>query len=253
MKVKSLDKKLKNFISLSALIIIFFLIILIGFSYIYRYSTIATYNYLLIIMISVTILLTLIFVLSVISVFYTYLNKRVKPLFKGFVKIGLNIILPLVSSIMGILNINKDNIRSFYISVNNIIVQSGNYKYSPAEILVLLPHCLQDSLCEYKITNDIGNCRRCGNCCIGDIAEISKELGVFTAVATGGTVARKIVLNRRPKIILSVACERDLLSGIIEVRNIPVIGLINDRPNGPCYNTSIDAGVFKEKLKSILY
>lgn len=250
--MKFLDNKLKNFIGLSGLIISFFFLILLFFNYIYRYSTIITYNCMLLFLIYVTIILTLLFILSVIAVFYTYQKKQVKVSYIWLVKIGLNILLPIASSIIGFFNGSRDNIRSFYISVNNIIVQSRNLKFPQYGILVLLPHCLQDSDCEYKITNDIGNCRRCGKCCIGDISEISENLGVDAAVVTGGTAARNIVYKKRPKLILSVACERDLISGIMDVGSIPVIGLINDRPNGPCYNTIIDAKVFKERLESII-
>ena len=49
-----------------------------------------------------------------------------------------------------------------------------------------------------------------------------------------------------------MACERDLTSGIADVGNIPVIGIINDRPNGPCYNTVVDINEFKRGLM-ILY
>ena len=52
--------------------------------------------------------------------------------------------------------------------------------------------------------------------------------------------------------IVSVACERDLTSGIIDVGNIPVIGIVNERPNGPCYNTCVNVNMLKEKLDSII-
>jgi uncharacterized protein len=200
----------------------------------------------------VTIIVTLIFISSIAAVFYTYQSKKVKPLNVWLLKIGLGILLPLASSLIGLFKRSKQDIRSFYISLNNIIVQAENIKHHPSKILVLVPHCLQFSECGHKITNDIANCKRCGRCCIGEISEIAEELGVFTAVATGGTSARNIVLNRKPKIILSVACERDLASGITEVGNIPVIGLINERPNGPCYNTFINTNVFKENLESFI-
>lgn len=56
----------------------------------------------------------------------------------------------------------------------------------------------------------------------------------------------------KPKMILSVACERDLTSGIIDVGKIPVVGIVNERPNGPCYNTCVDVSVLKDKLDSII-
>jgi hypothetical protein len=36
------------------------------------------------------------------------------------------------------------------------------------------------------------------------------------------------------------------------VGNIPVIGIINDRPNGPCYNTVVDINEFKKRLDDII-
>jgi len=49
-----------------------------------------------------------------------------------------------------------------------------------------------------------------------------------------------------------VACERDLSSGIADVGRIPVIGIVNDRPNGPCYNTNVDVDAIRNKLESII-
>jgi len=82
--------------------------------------------------------------------------------------------------------------------------------------MILLPHCLQYSECEYKITNDINNCKRCGRCCIGFIADISAEKKVPAYVVTGGTAARKYCFKEGAEIIISVACERDLSSGIAD-------------------------------------
>lgn len=36
-----------------------------------------------------------------------------------------------------------------------------------------------------------------------------------------------------------MACERDLTSGVREVNKIPVLGIFNSRPNGPCIDTNI--------------
>lgn len=60
------------------------------------------------------------------------------------------------------------------------------------------------------------------------------------AVATGGTLARQIVKQIRPKAIVAVACERDLTSGIQDVFPLPVVGVLNERPFGPCFNTRVD-------------
>lgn len=59
-------------------------------------------------------------------------------------------------------------------------------------------------------------------------------------IVTGGTAARNAVKKHRPKFIFSVACERDLSAGITDVNTIPVKAIVNQRPNGPCFNTTFD-------------
>jgi hypothetical protein len=39
---------------------------------------------------------------------------------------------------------------------------------------------------------------------------------------------------------VAVACERDLCSGIQDAYPIPVYGILNQRPHGPCMNTQVD-------------
>ncbi|MCX8129007.1 MAG: DUF116 domain-containing protein [Clostridia bacterium] len=166
---------------------------------------------------------------------------------------GLKALMPSVIYIAGIFSGNKDTIRQLYIELNNMIVRkSQNRKYKPEEILVILPHCLQNSDCGYKVAGDISKCKRCGRCCIGEIAKATEELGVKTEIVTGGTAARNIVNTKKPKVLLSVACERDLTSGISDISGIPVFGIINDRPNGPCIDTKVNTSLVISTLNNML-
>jgi hypothetical protein len=71
-------------------------------------------------------------------------------------------------------------------------------------------------------------------------------------VATGGTLARKIVVDKRPDIIIGVACERDLTSGIQDSYPLPVFGILNRRPNGPCYDTDVDLELIERGMQIFL-
>lgn len=123
---------------------------------------------------------------------------------------------------------------------------------SPTDVLVLLPHCLQDYECPIKITSHIDNCKRCGRCVIKAIVELKDEYGIHVSVATGGTLARKYVKEARPKIVIAVACERDLLSGITDSFPLPVYGIFNERINGPCYNTHVSTEELRKVLRTLL-
>ena len=75
---------------------------------------------------------------------------------------------------------------------------------------------------------------------MNDLLNLTEKYGVNLAVVTGGTLARNVLKNLRPQAVLAIACERDLTSGIQDVFPLPVIGVLNQRPFGPCFNTRID-------------
>ena len=247
-----MDKSIKDFLFLSGLLMLFSVLILAIFGYIYLYSDINTYSNILLFLIAVTIIVILVFIIAMAAVLHAYRKRHVSSAFSWPVKLGLRVLLPFVTFISGILKGEKDAIRRFYVDINNILAGSYNKKYSPEKVLVVVPHCLQDSACDCKVTNDIGNCKRCGKCTIGDIARIAEEMKVEARVATGGTAARNFVNMSRPEVILSVACERDLVVGISDVGNIPVFGIVNERPNGPCRYTTVDVGVLRKRLEEIV-
>lgn len=148
----------------------------------------------------------------------------------------------------GLFRGNKDVPRRIYIRVNNILARYGIKKKCFSEMLILLPHCMQNKNCSRSITDSIDNCRRCGGCKIGEVADIAELWGIRVVVAKGGTAARNTVKNLKPDVIIAVACERELISGIGDVSNIPVIGVINQRPDGYCTNTTVDI----QELRTIL-
>ena len=139
-----------------------------------------------------------------------------------------------------LVGVPKERVQQSFIELNNHLVRSNNHRTLPGKLLILLPHCIQDFDCEIKITGNIKNCKRCGKCEIKDLVDISEQYQVKIAVATGGTLARRIIVENRPEAIVAVACELDLTSGIQDSYPIPVIGILNERPNGPCINTKVD-------------
>jgi len=150
------------------------------------------------------------------------------------------VLFPLMILMGRAVGISKEKVRQSFIELNNHLVRSNGHRLRPEKILILLPHCIQDFDCEIKITGNIRNCRGCGKCEIKDLVDLSDQYHLKIAVATGGTLARRIVLENRPGAIVAVACEMDLTTGIQDAYPIPVIGILNERPNGPCINTKAD-------------
>jgi hypothetical protein len=166
--------------------------------------------------------------------------------------IVIKFLLPAIELLGRILGISKDTIRQSFVAMNNSLVESQKLSVKPDRILILLPHCLQLFDCDIKVTGGIQKCIRCGRCNIKGLAEVGEKFGIDISVATGGTLARKVIVEKRPKLVVAVACERDLTSGIKDCYPLPVIGVLNDRPNGPCINTMVDVAKIEQALLSVL-
>ncbi len=174
-------------------------------------------------------------------------------LFTKFMRgVVIKFLLPLIEQIGKLCGISKDTIRQSFVAMNNSLVTSQRLKIKADRILILLPHCLQLSECEIKVTGEINKCLRCGRCDIKGLAELARKYQVDISVATGGTLARKVIIEKRPKLVVAVACERDLTSGIKDCYPLPVLGILNERPFGPCFNTKVETQKIDEALKSVM-
>ncbi len=164
----------------------------------------------------------------------------------------IRFLFPLLVVVGKFIGMRKDQVRRAFIAMNNQLVLAEAHHVRPEKLLILLPHCLQNHDCGVRITGDVENCKACGKCKIKDLVELSKRYHVPISVATGGTLARRIVVERRPNIIIGVACERDLSSGIQDSYPIPVYGILNKRPFGPCFDTDIDLELVERGMVTFL-
>lgn len=154
-------------------------------------------------------------------------------------QIVIRFLFPAIIAFGRLLGIRRDTLQQSFIALNNQLVQAKKLRVAARRTLLLLPHCIQLFDCAIKITGDIDKCRRCGRCAISDLTGLAQARGIDIAVASGGTLARKIIVERRPQLIIAVACERDLTAGIRDAYPLPVIGVLNQRPYGPCINTGV--------------
>ena len=186
------------------------------------------------------------------GLFLNIVTRKPLPGARRFRGLTVKLFLPLMVLLGKALGIDKEAIMLSFVSVNNELVRAEAGLYKPEEILLLMPHCLQNSKCDRRLTYDINNCKRCGLCPIAGLLELHDRYGVNLAIATGGTVARRIVVQLRPKMIIAVACYRDLSSGIQDTYPLPVFGVLNERPHGPCLDTTVALPLLEEALERFL-
>ncbi|MTI69937.1 MAG: DUF116 domain-containing protein [Firmicutes bacterium] len=196
--------------------------------------------------------IVLFFIWNIIILIKLVKSREISKLNYKIFKRFLSFFYPLLINVSKLLQLDIDSIRRVFTKINNLMILAKDIKVRSNEILILLPHCLQYSKCQYKITNNIENCRLCGKCNIKDILNLCKEYNVKCVVATGGTLARAWIKKYKPKAIIAVACERDLTSGINDVKVLPVLGVVNERPKGPCFNTRVNIDKLEEAIKFFL-
>ncbi len=166
-------------------------------------------------------------------------NSRSLGILRPFAFRMLNFVYPFAVSLAKVLHFDQNLVKRSYIEVHN---QATRFSLQDKEIkrmMILAPHCLQKSDCPHKITIDINNCRRCGRCSINGLIHLADIFNAELAVVTGGTLAREVIVKHRSEAVVAIACERDLISGIQDVMPLTVIGVLNERPNGPCHDTTV--------------
>ncbi|MEN2258272.1 MULTISPECIES: DUF116 domain-containing protein [Paraclostridium] len=194
----------------------------------------------------------LLLIITIFSTLVTYMVINDKKVNKYIMKFNFSIVsflYPVLIVLGNTLNVPKDEIRKVYIKLNNNYIYSNRYKIKAEDILILIPHCIQKSECKLKITTNVRNCKSCGLCNVKDLIDLQDKYNVHVFIATGGTLARKKIKETRPKAVVAVACERDLTAGVQDIRQVPVLGVFNKRPNGPCVDTKIDANEVENAIK----
>lgn len=162
----------------------------------------------------------------------------------------LKVYYPLLMLLGAFMKGKKSRFQTHIIRLNNALVRRNSH--SAKKILLLLPHCIQNSKCDIRLTFDLFKCKRCGQCKVRDLIELAERNEISISLATGGTIARKVVKEIRPDAIVAVACERDLSSGIVDTYPIPVIGIENQRPFGPCIDTTVDLEKVRDAVEWFL-
>lgn len=149
-------------------------------------------------------------------------------------EICLTALLPHLQKLGQKIGFHPDKTGHSFVRVSNALMDLAARKIHPQELLVLLPRCLNPKLCE-------------------TIKTTAKAIDFHVLTVAGGELARNKIRELKPKAVIGVACERDLVSGIRDIMpQIPVLGIPNIRPEGPCKNTRISINELEEAIETFL-
>jgi len=128
----------------------------------------------------------------------------------------------------------RDWVEHAAVEVYNTFAARRGRKVGKGELLVLIPRCLSKEA-------------------LDGILEVAGRYDVAVFVATRGQLARRAIRERRPRAVVAVACERDMVSGLHDVAaKVPVLGLTMRLPSGPCKDAAVDVAQFESWVKSFV-
>jgi hypothetical protein len=128
----------------------------------------------------------------------------------------------------------RDWVEHAAIDVYNTLAVRRGRRVGKGELLVLIPRCLSKEA-------------------LDGVLEIAGRYDVPVFVATRGQLARRVIRERRPRAVVAVACERDMMTGLRDVAGkLPVLGLTMQLPNGPCRDASIDLNQMEKWVQGLV-
>jgi len=128
----------------------------------------------------------------------------------------------------------RDWVEHAAIDIYNTFAERRGRKVGKGELLVLIPRCLSKQA-------------------LDGVLEIAGRYEVPVFVATRGQLARRVIRERRPRAVVAVACERDMMTGLRDVAGkLPVLGLTMQLPNGPCRDAAIDLAQMEQWVQGLV-
>ncbi len=128
----------------------------------------------------------------------------------------------------------RDWVENAAVKVYNAIALARVRQIRQGELLLLVPRCLSRET-------------------LDGVLHLAGRYDVPVFVATRGQLARRVIRERRPRAVVAVACERDMVTGLHDVAGkVPVLGLTMTLPAGPCKDAGLDLGQLERYVQAFV-
>lgn len=128
----------------------------------------------------------------------------------------------------------RDWVENASVKVYNTLALLRARKVGTGELLLLIPRCLSRET-------------------LDRVLGLAGQYGVPVFVATRGQLARRVIRERRPRAVVAVACERDMVTGLHDVAGkVPVLGLTMTLPAGPCKDAVLDFATLERYMQAFV-
>lgn len=169
-----------------------------------------------------------------IQLILTAVREKNYFMFKNGAYRMFDLVFSRVFRLAALMRVSRDRMGNSFVAVSNAVARALKVSGRRERVLVLLPRCLKPEQ-------------------IKEINSYKERYGIDVHTVSGGELARKRVKELKPTAVVGIACERDLVSGIRDVGiKLSVIGIPNERPDGPCKNTHVDLKAVRDAIEFYL-
>jgi len=139
------------------------------------------------------------------------------------------------------MGVDEKDLFQLYVKTKNSASREKFASIPYSERILMLPQCLRSRECPAELGEYGYECQECGKCNLKKIIHLAKTLGykgIF--ILPGGSIAKKILLEVKPKASLGVACFKELVLGSFLCEKLEVIGQGVALLRDGCVDTIVD-------------
>ena len=110
-------------------------------------------------------------------------------------------------------HLSDDDTRNLFQKINTVFRQRV-LALDRRDICLFLPHCLRSRNCPASSDDEGVHCEKCGQCLISTLISKAEDYGFLVFCVPGGSLLENLVIKYRPKAIIGVACNKEIMLGL---------------------------------------
>ncbi|WP_406535751.1 DUF116 domain-containing protein [Methanobrevibacter sp.] len=198
------------------------------------------------VVVSLAVLIVILFV--AVLILGVFLVRRNIYLFPKFLLFIVDLLYSPFKTIANLLKLDEHLIDDIAIKFRDDINREKFRKVPAEKTLIFLPHCLRHRNCPATLQKEGLNCTECGLCSIGVIKKKAEPLGYKLYIVPGGSFVKKIVMEKKFKAVIGVACHEDLNQMMMLLSDFCPQGVLLEKTG--CFETKVNVKKVFEKIDS---
>ncbi len=136
-------------------------------------------------------------------------------------------------------------------SDQNLRVLEYLKNHPPQNMLLILPRCVKKSGCRAQVQNGLDECLPCGQCPLGQVAQLCNHYDLEALVAFRSHIAFEIARKRNPDLIIASACHDRLIKALRTVPEYPALLAALPPMEKMCVNADLDLVWLEKQLAMV--